>query len=92
MKVGSVGYIRRYRKAISLARLVMNYTDHTLLVGDGAEAFADIWASSIPRQLPQLKLKGNIKHGLAIAASPIFTGISPAARPAVLHTLRREGD
>jgi N4-(beta-N-acetylglucosaminyl)-L-asparaginase len=42
MKVGSVAYIRRYRKAISLARLVMNYTDHTLLVGDGAEAFADM--------------------------------------------------
>jgi N4-(beta-N-acetylglucosaminyl)-L-asparaginase len=38
--VGSVGYIRRYRKAISIARAVMTYTGHTMLVGDGAESFA----------------------------------------------------
>jgi len=42
MDVGSVGYIKRYRNAISLARLVMIYTDHTLLVGEGAEIFADM--------------------------------------------------
>lgn len=42
MDVGSVGYIRKYRSALSLARLVMEYTDHTLLVGDGAEEFADM--------------------------------------------------
>jgi N4-(beta-N-acetylglucosaminyl)-L-asparaginase len=40
--VGSVGYIRHYRDAISIARAVMTYTGHTLLVGDGAESFASM--------------------------------------------------
>jgi N4-(beta-N-acetylglucosaminyl)-L-asparaginase len=39
---GSVGYIRHFRNVISLARAVMVYTTHTLLVGDGAESFADM--------------------------------------------------
>lgn len=38
--VGSVAYIRKYRDVISIARSVMTYTAHTLLVGDGAEDFA----------------------------------------------------
>jgi len=50
MDVGSVGYIRRYRDAISLARLVMDYTDHTLLVGEGAESFADMLG--VLKQIP----------------------------------------
>lgn len=40
MDVGSVGYIKQFRSAISIARHVMDYTTHTLLVGEGAEAFA----------------------------------------------------
>ena len=42
MDVGSVGYIRRMRRAISIARCVMHYTSHTLLVGQGAEDFAQM--------------------------------------------------
>ena len=38
--VGSVGFVSKYRNAATLARLVMDYTSHTLLVGEGAEAFA----------------------------------------------------
>ena len=38
--VGSVGYIRKYRNVISIARYVMVYTSQTLLVGEGAEEFA----------------------------------------------------
>lgn len=38
--MGCVGYLRRHRKAISIARAVMHYTDHTMLVGQGAEEFA----------------------------------------------------
>jgi isoaspartyl peptidase/L-asparaginase-like protein (Ntn-hydrolase superfamily) len=38
--MGAVGYIRKYRDAIALARAVMWYTGHTFLVGDGAERFA----------------------------------------------------
>lgn len=38
--VGSVGYIRNFRNAISIARSIMIYTSHTLLVGQGAENFA----------------------------------------------------
>lgn len=38
--VGSVAGLRRIRDAISVARAVMNYTTHTLLVGDLATNFA----------------------------------------------------
>jgi N4-(beta-N-acetylglucosaminyl)-L-asparaginase len=40
--VGSVGYIRKYRDVISIARYVMVYTAQTLLVGEGAEEFAEM--------------------------------------------------
>lgn len=40
MDVGSVGFIGKFRNAIQLARAVMDYTTHTLLVGEGAEEFA----------------------------------------------------
>jgi isoaspartyl peptidase/L-asparaginase-like protein (Ntn-hydrolase superfamily) len=42
MRAGSVGYLRKYRDAVSLARQVLEYTDHTLLVGQGAEDFAEM--------------------------------------------------
>ena len=32
--VGGVGDLRRVKSAISVARYVLDYTDHTLLVGD----------------------------------------------------------
>jgi len=47
--MGCVGYLRRHRKAIAVARAVMYYTDHTMLVGDGAEDFADM--IGIPEEL-----------------------------------------
>lgn len=39
--LGAVGAVRRVAHPVSLARLVMSRTPHTLLVGAGAEAFAD---------------------------------------------------
>jgi N4-(beta-N-acetylglucosaminyl)-L-asparaginase len=42
MDAGSVGFVRGYRNVIALARYVMTYTDHTLVVGEGAEALADM--------------------------------------------------
>lgn len=38
--VGSVAFLSKYRNAASIARMVMEHTSHTLLVGEGAEAFA----------------------------------------------------
>jgi beta-aspartyl-peptidase (threonine type) len=38
---GAVAVVRTIRNPISLARLVMTETRHVLLIGDGAEAFAD---------------------------------------------------
>ncbi|XP_022110933.1 N(4)-(Beta-N-acetylglucosaminyl)-L-asparaginase-like [Acanthaster planci] len=38
--VGSVGCLRRVKSAMSVARAVMNYTKHTLLVGELATQFA----------------------------------------------------
>jgi N4-(beta-N-acetylglucosaminyl)-L-asparaginase len=40
MDAGCVGYIRKYRNAISIARSVMQYKSETMLVGEGAEEFA----------------------------------------------------
>ncbi|XP_048506929.1 putative N(4)-(beta-N-acetylglucosaminyl)-L-asparaginase GD10667 isoform X2 [Athalia rosae] len=40
MDVGAVGGLRRIKNAISLARKVLDYTKHTLLVGDQAAEFA----------------------------------------------------
>jgi len=38
--VGAVGDLRRVKQAIAVARAVMKYTKHTMLVGDAATAFA----------------------------------------------------
>jgi len=40
MEVGAVGCLKRVKKAISVARKVMEMTEHTLLVGDDATRFA----------------------------------------------------
>jgi N4-(beta-N-acetylglucosaminyl)-L-asparaginase len=40
MKSGAVAGLRRVRDAIAVARLVLDYTDHTLLAGDLATEFA----------------------------------------------------
>lgn len=37
---GSVCYVRHYMHAVSLARLIMEKTDHVMLAGQGAEQFA----------------------------------------------------
>lgn len=38
--IGPVAFIRKYRNVISIARAVMQYTTHSMLVGEGAEDFA----------------------------------------------------
>lgn len=40
LQVGSVGALRNVKNAIGVARAVMDYTSHTMLVGDQATAFA----------------------------------------------------
>jgi len=40
MKVGAVGCLRRIKNAISVARYILEHTQHTLLVGDLATKFA----------------------------------------------------
>jgi N4-(beta-N-acetylglucosaminyl)-L-asparaginase len=42
MDVGSVGFVSKFRSVSKLARAVMEYTSHTLLVGNGAEEFAEM--------------------------------------------------
>lgn len=41
MEVGAVGDLRRIRSAIKVAQHVLEHTLHTLLVGDGADEFAN---------------------------------------------------
>lgn len=40
MSIGAVGGLRRIKRAISVARHVLEHTDHTMLVGDAALQFA----------------------------------------------------
>jgi len=41
LKTGAVAGIRHFKNPISIARKVMEVSPHVLLIGDGAEAFAD---------------------------------------------------
>ncbi|KAL7863489.1 hypothetical protein SRHO_G00124730 [Serrasalmus rhombeus] len=41
MEVGAVGNLRRVKNAVGVARAVMNYSDHTFLVGESATMFAE---------------------------------------------------
>uniref|UniRef100_A0A3B4YQY6 Aspartylglucosaminidase n=1 Tax=Seriola lalandi dorsalis TaxID=1841481 RepID=A0A3B4YQY6_SERLL len=41
MEVGAVADLRRIKNAIGVARVVMEHTDHTLLVGESASVFAE---------------------------------------------------
>lgn len=41
LKAGAVAGIRRHRNPISIARRVMDKTPHVMLIGDGADRFAD---------------------------------------------------
>ena len=40
-RCGAVAYVRRFNHPVSLARAVMEKTDHRMLCGEGAEAFAE---------------------------------------------------
>lgn len=40
MNVGAVGSMKRIKEASKVARYVMEYTNHTFLVGEGATKFA----------------------------------------------------
>jgi len=40
-RCGSVCYVRRFMHPVSIARKVMEQTNHVMLAGDGADAFAD---------------------------------------------------
>lgn len=42
LDVGSVGDLRRVKNAIGVARAVLEHSTQTLLVGDGASAFASM--------------------------------------------------
>ncbi|XP_066505722.1 N(4)-(beta-N-acetylglucosaminyl)-L-asparaginase [Hoplias malabaricus] len=41
MEVGAVANLRRVKNAVGVARAVMDYTDHTFLVGESASKFAE---------------------------------------------------
>ncbi len=40
--IGSVAFVRKFRDVISIARAVMTYTSHSMIVGEGAEDFASM--------------------------------------------------
>eukprot|EP00968_Pinguiococcus_pyrenoidosus_P024119 scaffold4291_cov256-Pinguiococcus_pyrenoidosus.AAC.2 len=42
MNAGAVGFLRASRGAIRVARAVLEHSSHTLLVGEGADSFADM--------------------------------------------------
>jgi len=57
-EVGAVGCLKRVKKAISVARKVMEETKHTLLVGDDATQFASEMGFT------EENLTTNFSHGL----------------------------
>ncbi len=46
LRAGAVGCVRTVRNPVRLARLVMEHTDHVLLVGEGAELLASVFKLS----------------------------------------------
>jgi len=79
MAVGSVANLRRVKQASAVARAVMNYTQHTLLAGDQATAFA------LSLGFQEESLTGPVsakmtKDWIAVNCQPNYratTGISP---------------
>eukprot|EP00668_Euglena_longa_P012334 GGOE01014774.1.p1 GENE.GGOE01014774.1~~GGOE01014774.1.p1 ORF type:complete len:329 (+),score=60.81 GGOE01014774.1:106-987(+) len=52
MGCGSVAGVTTVRNPISLARLVMERSGHVMLLGEGAEKFADTLGSSVVKRVP----------------------------------------
>lgn len=91
LRCGAVAGVRTVRHPVSLARLVMEKTRHVLLVGDGAEKFADgqniervpnDWFDTDQRrkQLDEA-LKERASKGLSAAAAAATSATGPDAPP-----------
>ncbi|XP_070553567.1 N(4)-(Beta-N-acetylglucosaminyl)-L-asparaginase-like [Ptychodera flava] len=70
--VGAVGGIRRVKKAISVARMVMEYTKHTLLVGDSASTFAHTFGNFANESLETNRSRNNYDTWIGNNCQPNF--------------------
>lgn len=52
MEVGAVADLRRVKNAIGVARKVIEYTKHTLLVGESGNYFLTVSKSRLLKTLP----------------------------------------
>ena len=70
LDLGAVAAIQRVQNPISLARRIMNGTDHAFLVGEGADAFAD--SVGFPRcELADLLVGEALEQYLADRSRPV---------------------
>ena len=58
MEAGAVANLQHVRDAVSTARLVMQYTSHTLLSGEQADAFA----AEMGKKLFNLSTAGSFRN------------------------------
>lgn len=57
LQAGAVGLLRDIRNPVRLARIVMEKTDHVLVVGDGAEKLARLYNLERKNPITELRLK-----------------------------------
>jgi beta-aspartyl-peptidase (threonine type) len=57
LKAGAVGLLRDIRNPVRLARIVMEYTDHVFIVGEGAEKLAKLFNLERRNPITELRLK-----------------------------------
>lgn len=75
LDLGAVAAVQRVKHPISLARRVMTDTEHALLVGDGAGAFAD--TIGFPRcQLQDLLVGTELEHYLKLQQDPSYKTVN----------------
>ena len=71
LKAGSVAAVRNLLHPVSLARLVMERTDHVMLVGEGANLFAaEVGMASVPEE--ELLVGRELQRWRALRKDPKF--------------------
>jgi len=87
--VGAVGCLKRVKKAISVARAVMEKTQHTLIVGDdatrfaAAQGFAETALTNLRSQKAWEDWQASGGENSAFAPEPIAGGEAPKAHDTV---------
>jgi len=87
-KIGAVGALRRIRSAVSVARAVLEHTQHTLLVGDQATRFAvemgfeiQLMTSNVSVAMYKQWLQDNCQPNFWLAVTPNASSVCGPYKP-----------